>query len=98
MADGFVAPTHVVNYADKLVSDRAGQLVSIDSNGNKEVVVEGLDSPEGIAIKGSSIFVFEGNTGEIKEIRDSIISTIARVVPGSKAQSELQPPQWFSMV
>ncbi len=94
LADGFVAPTHVVNYSDKLlVSDRgAGQLVSIDANGNKEVVVEGLNSPEGIAIKGSSIFVFEGNTGEIKEIRDSIISTIATVIPGSNAQSELQPP------
>ena len=94
LADGFIAPTHVVNYADKLlVSDRgAGQLVSIDADGNKEIVIQGLDSPEGIAIKGGSIFIFEGNTGEIKEIKDNNISTIAKVNPGSNAQSELQPP------
>ncbi len=55
-------------------------------------MIEGLNSPEGIAIKGGSIFIFEGNTGEIKEIKDNNISTIAIVNPGSKAQSELQPP------
>ena len=78
--------------------EEQGQLVSIDAEGNKEIVIEGLDSPEGIAIKGGSIFVFEGNTGEIKEIKDNSISTIAKVNPGSNAQSKLQPPQWFSTV
>ena len=71
LADGFVAPTHVVNYQDKLlVSDRGtGELLSIDVEGNKNIIVEGLNSPEGIAIKGGSIFVFEGDTGEVKEIK-----------------------------
>ena len=94
LADGFIAPTHVVNYADKLlVSDRgAGALISIDAEGNKEILIKGLDSPEGIAIKDDSIYVFEGNTGEIKKIKDNIISTVANVNPGSNVQSEFQPP------
>jgi hypothetical protein len=94
LADGFIAPTHVVNYGDKLlVSDRAtGQLISIDKNGNKKIVVDGLNSPEGIAITGNSIYVFEGNTGEIKEIKNGVISIISKVEAGSQAQSELQPP------
>ena len=94
LADGFIAPTHVVNYADKLlVSDRgAGALISIDAEGNKEILIKGLDSPEGIAIKDDSVFVFEGNTGEIKKIKDNIISTVANVNPGSNVQSEFQPP------
>ena len=38
LADGFIAPNYVVNYADKLrFSDEAGQLVSIDAEGNKEM-------------------------------------------------------------
>jgi sugar lactone lactonase YvrE len=94
LADGFIAPTHVVNYGDKLlVSDRAtGQLISIDKNGNKKIVVDGLNSPEGMAITGNSIYVFEGNTGEIKEIKNGVISIISKVEAGSQAQSELQPP------
>ena len=55
-------------------------------------MIKGLDSPEGIAIKDDSVFVFEGNTGEIKKIKDNIISTIANVNPGSNVQSEFQPP------
>ena len=94
LSDGFIAPTHVINYGDELlISDRgAGQLLSVDSGGNKKIIAEGLNSPEGIAIKGSSIFVFEGDTGEIKEIKDNNISIIAKVDAGSRAQSELQPP------
>jgi sugar lactone lactonase YvrE len=94
LVDGFVAPTHVINYGDKLlVSDRGtGQLLSIDTEGDKNIVVEGLNSPEGIAIKGASIYVFEGDTGEIKKIKNNNISVIARVNSGSKAQSNLQPP------
>ena len=94
LSDGFVAPTHVINYQDKLlVSDRGtGELLSIDVEGNKNIVVEGLNSPEGIAIKGGSIFVFEGDTGEVKEIRNNTISVIAKVNSGSNAQSALQPP------
>ena len=94
LADGFLAPTHVVNYEDGLlVSDRErGELIKIDINGTKSVLVNNLDSPEGIAIKGNSIFVFEGDTGEIKEILNEEISVIAKVLPGTPAQSILQPP------
>ena len=94
LADGFLAPTHVVNYEEGLlVSDRErGELVKIDGNGMKSVLVDNLHSPEGIAIKGNSIYVFEGGTGEIKEILNNKISVIAKVLPGTPAQSALQPP------
>jgi hypothetical protein len=94
LADGFLAPTHVVNYeGGLLVSDRErGELIKIDVNGMKSVLVDNLNSPEGIAIKGNSIFVFEGDTGEIKEILNDEISVIAKVLPGTPAQSILQPP------
>ena len=94
LADGFLAPTHVINYEDGLlVSDRGkGELVKIFSDGTKSILVSGLNSPEGIALKGNSIYVFEGDTGEIKEISNGKISIIAKVLPGIPAQSELQPP------
>ena len=94
LADGFLAPTHVINYEEGLlVSDRErGELVKIDGNGMKSVLVDNLHSPEGIAIKGNSIYVFEGGTGEIKEIFNDKISVIAKVLPGTPAQSVLQPP------
>jgi hypothetical protein len=61
-------------------------------SGNKEVMIKGLDSPEGIALKDDAIYIFEGNTGEIKKYQDNKISVIANVMPGSQALSELQPP------
>lgn len=94
LADGFEAPTHVINYEEGLlVSDRGrGELVKIDPDGTKTIIVDGLDSPEGIAVQGNSIFVFEGNTGEIKEILGNVITVIGNVMPGSPAQSDLEPP------
>jgi len=58
----------------------------------KDILIKGLDSPEGIALKDNVIYIFEGNTGEIKKYQDNQISVIASVMPGSKALSELQPP------
>ena len=94
LADDFGAPTHVINFGeDLLVSDRVkGEIVRIDMNGNKDVLVEGLDSPEGIAIKDDVLYIFEGNTGEIKKYDNNQISVIASIQPGSQALSELQPP------
>ena len=94
LADGFKAPTHVINYGENLlVSDRSeGVIVIVDKNGDKQVMIKGLDSPEGIAIKDGVIYIFEGNTGEIKKYQDNKISVIAKVMPGSEALSELQPP------
>ena len=56
----------VINYEEGLlVSDRGrGELVKIDPDGTKTIIVDGLDSPEGIAVQGNSIFVFEGKTLE----------------------------------
>ena len=94
LADGFEAPTHVINYGEYLVvSDRSkGQVIRIDVNGNKEILIDGLDSPEGMAYKDNALYIFEGNTGDIKKYQNNQISVIASVMPGSNALSELQPP------
>ena len=94
LADGFQAPTHVINYGEDLVvSDRSkGEVIRIDANGNKEVLIDGLDSPEGLAYKDNALYIFEGNTGDIKKYQNNQISVIASVMPGSNALSELQPP------
>lgn len=94
LAEGFGAPTHVINYGeDLLVSDRSrGEIIRVDKNGMKDILIKGLDSPEGIALKDNAIYIFEGNTGEIKKYQDNQISVIASVMPGSQALSELQPP------
>ena len=94
LASGFKAPTHIINYEDGLlVSDRdLGELILVDEEGNKSTLIKGLDSPEGLALRGNSIYVFEGNTGEIKEIINGTIKILGALKPGSPAQSEFQPP------
>ena len=56
------------------------------------MVVEGLTTSEGISLSNETIFVFEGDTGEIKEVKNNIIRTIAKLNGGSSAASPLQPP------
>ena len=94
LADGFSAPTHVINYEnDLLVTDTLkGEIVRINSKGDKDVLVDGLDSPEGMAIDGNTIYIFEGRTGEIKKYESNNVEVIASVMPGSPAQSDMQPP------
>ena len=94
LADGFMSPTHIINYNDQLlVSDKlAGQVISIDETGNKSVIIDGLNSPEGIAIKDNAIYVFEGDTGEILKVTEQSKELIATVQPGSQPQSKDQPP------
>ena len=76
-----------------LVSDRErGQLIKLFETGETQVVVDGLTAPEGIALFNETIFVFEGDTGEIKEVKNNIIRTIAKLNGGSTAASSLQPP------
>ena len=45
-----------------------------------------------MALRGNSIYVFEGDTGEIKEVINGTINTLGILKPGSRAQSEFQPP------
>ena len=76
-----------------MVSDRArGEIVSIDNSGEKKVLVGGLDSPEGIAISGSTLYIYEGDTGEIKRHDASGTEVIATLNSGSPAATPVQPP------
>ena len=50
----------------------------------KTVLLAGLDSPEGIAVSGSTSYIYEGDTGEIKRHDTSgteVIATLNSVVP-----------------
>ena len=76
-----------------LVSDRKrGEIVAVDSSGNQEVIVAGLNSPEGIAVLEQTIFIYEGDTGEIKRHDASGTQVIATLTPGSPAATPAQPP------
>ena len=45
-----------------------------------------------MAIDGNTIYIFEGRTGEIKKYESNNVEVIASVMPGSPAQSDMQPP------
>ena len=94
LSDDFDAPTHVVHYGDRLlVSDRKrGEIVAVDRSGNQEVIVAGLNSPEGIAVLDDTVFIYEGATGEIKRHDASGTQVIATLTPGSPAATPAQPP------
>ena len=94
LSDDFDAPTHVVHYGDRLlVSDRKrGEIVAVDRSGNREVIVAGLNSPEGIAVLDETVFIYEGDTGEIKRHDASGTQVIATLTPGSPAATPAQPP------
>lgn len=94
LSDDFAAPTHVVAYENGLlVSDYTrGELIKVTASGETTVVVDGLTAPEGLALRGETIFVFEGSTGNIKTYRDGQIETIATLSAGSPAATPLQPP------
>ena len=60
LRDDFAAPTHVVAYENGLlVSDYTrGELIKVTASGDTTVVVDGLTSAEGLALRGETIFVF----------------------------------------
>ncbi len=94
LASGFKAPTHIINYEDRLlVSDRElGELILVDEEGNKSTPHKRAKFTRRLALRGNSIYVFEGDTGEIKEVINGTINTLGTLKPGSPAQSEFQPP------
>ena len=70
LSNEFESPTHVIPYKNGfLVSDRnKGEIIEVASSGDTKTLVSGLNSPEGIAVIEDVIFVYEGDTGEIKSI------------------------------
>jgi len=94
LSNEFDSPTHVIPYKNGLlVSDRnRGEIIEVSSSGDTITLVSGLNSPEGIAIIEDTIFVYEGDTGEIKSISNNNISVIAKLSSGSPAASPMQPP------
>ena len=70
LSNDFDSPTHVIPYKKGLlVSDRnRGEIIEVSSSGDTTTLVSGLNSPEGIATIEDIIFVYEGDTGEIKSI------------------------------
>ena len=94
LSNEFDSPTHVIPYKNGLlVSDRnRGEIIEVSSSGDTITLVSGLNSPEGVAIIEDTIFVYEGDTGEIKSISNNNISVIAKLSSGSPAASPMQPP------
>lgn len=94
LSDDFGAPTHLVAFeGGLLVSDTLrGQIVRIFANGETEIVMNGLTSPEGLAVHNDIIYVYEGSTGKIKSISGSRSKTIATLSAGSPAATPEQPP------
>ena len=94
LSDDFEGPTHIVSLEDGLlVSDTTrGQIVRLTASGETQVVVDGLTSPEGLAVHNGTIYVFEGSTGKIKAVSGSNSTTIATLSAGSPAATSQQPP------
>lgn len=94
LSDDFEGPTHIVSFEDgMLVSDTTrGQIVRLTASGETQVVVDGLTSPEGLAVHNGIIYVFEGSTGKIKAVSGSNSTTIATLSAGSPAATSQQPP------
>ena len=94
LSDDFGAPTHVIKEGDRLlVSDRErGEIVSIDRSGKRTVLLAGLDSPEGIAFSDATLYIYEGDSGEIKRHNASGTEVIATLSSGSPAATIAQPP------
>ena len=94
LSDDFDGPTHVLAFEDGLlVSDTVrGQVLRVLANGTTEVLVEGLTTPEGLAVHKGSIYVFEGSTGKIKLVSGESTVTVATLSAGSPPATPEQPP------
>ncbi len=95
----FDSPTGLAVHNDSLyLTDReSGRVYKIGSHHElleqPELVVEGLDAPEGIAVNDSGFILLEAAKGNIIAInRRGEKRVLATIPSGSKAASDLQPP------
>ncbi len=94
LSKDFDSPTHIIPYNNGfLVSDRErGVIVELTTSGKTTTVIGNLNSPEGIAVLNNIIYVYEGDTGEIKSVKNGEVKVIAQMSPGSPAASNNEPP------
>ena len=97
LASDFGAPTDLAVLGDALyVSDRErGQVVKIAVAGKAvppEVLVAGLQMPEGLGESDRGLIVVEGESGQVLLIEDGKSRSIGEVVKGSPPAAPSQPP------
>ncbi len=96
-ATGLAAPTDLVTDGDSLwVSDRiAGQVLKIAAQGKRiepEIVADGLDAPEGLALWQGRLLVREGETGKVFLLGPTGPELLVTLGAGSPPASAAQPP------
>jgi len=96
-AAGLEAPTDLLTDGDGLwVSDRtAGKVLKIAARGRKiepEVVADGLDAPEGLALWRGQLLVREGESGKVFLLGPAGPELLVTLGAGSPPASPAQPP------
>ena len=80
------------------MSDRTlGQIILVAVDGlplvEKEVVIDGITTPEGFEKKGDTFFIVEADLGVVTSVNlQGEREVIAEIPKGSQAASPLQPP------
>jgi sugar lactone lactonase YvrE len=98
-ASGLPAPTGLLKDENNLyVSDRTlGQIILVAVDGlplaKKEVVIDGVTTPEGFVKKGDTFFIVEADLGVVTSVNlKGERKVIAKISKGSQAASPMQPP------
>ena len=98
-ASNLPAPTGLLKDEKNLyVSDRTlGQIILVAVDGlplaKKEVVIDGLTTPEGFVKKGDTFFIVEADLGVVTSVNlKGKRKVIAKISKGSQAASPMQPP------
>ena len=98
-ASNLPAPTGLLKDDKNLyVSDRTlGQIILVAVDGlplaKKEVVIDGLTTPEGFVKKGDTFFIVEADLGVVTSVNlKGKRKVIAKISKGSQAASPMQPP------
>ena len=97
LATNLGAPTDLAVRGDSLyVSDRErGQVIKIAVAGKAvppEVLIDGLQLPEGLAVSEQGLIVVEGESGHVLLIEDGKSRSIGEVAKGSPPVATGQPP------